>query len=82
MKTLRDMKLLANQVEEISMMELRRGPGDIIEQTRMGKTFYIFKAGRMVAVLSPPEPTAFQLGAAARQVEKEDALRGGESESP
>jgi len=35
------------------MMDFREGPGDIIQQVRMGKVFLITKAGKPVAVLSP-----------------------------
>ena len=55
------MPLLAGQTETITMMYLRQHPGDIITQVQMGKTFTITKAGRVVAVLSQPEPTALEL---------------------
>lgn len=51
MKTLPETMLLANQVEEISMSELRKSPGDIIMQVQMGKTFVITLRGRPVATL-------------------------------
>lgn len=60
------MKLLADQTEDISATEFRRRPGDVLTQVQMGKTFRITNRGRVVAVLAAPEPTAFELGAAAR----------------
>jgi len=68
MKRLTDMSLLAGQVEEISMTELRSRPGDIIAQVQMGKTFKVTKNGATVAVLAAPEPDALQLGAAVRKL--------------
>jgi len=65
---LRYMQLLTGQTEEISMMDLRKGPGDVIDQVQMGKTFTITKGGRVVAVLAPPEPSAAELGKALRQL--------------
>ena len=67
-KRLADMNLLEGQTEEITVMDLRRGPGDILAQVALGKVFTITKAGKPVAVLSKPEPTALELGAAARSL--------------
>ena len=55
------MQLLAGQTEQITMMYLRQHPGDVITQVQMGKTFTITKAGKTVAILSQPEPTALEL---------------------
>lgn len=68
MKKLTDMNLLAGQVTEISMSELRQQPGDIIDQVQSGRTFTITKCGSVVATLSKPEPSAFQLGAEVRRL--------------
>ena len=62
------MQLLAGQTEEITMMYLRQHPGDIITQVQMGKTFTITKAGKVVAMLSQPEPTALELAAEVRRL--------------
>lgn len=62
------MKLLAGTTEEITMTELRQRPGDIIDQVQMGRTFTITKAGKVVAVLSTPEPSALELGAEVRRL--------------
>ena len=58
---------LAGQTETITAMDFRRTPGDVLLQTQLGKTFTITKNGTVVAVLSPPEPTALELGAAVRR---------------
>ena len=68
MKKLTDMKLLAGTTETISMTELRSRPGDVINQVQMGRVFNITKDGEVVAVFSPREPTAFELGAAVRKL--------------
>ena len=67
LKRLTDMKLLAGKTERICMTELRQRPGDVIDQVQMGKTFVITKQGKEVAVLSPPEPNALELGAEVRR---------------
>ena len=65
---LRYMQLFVDQAEEISMMDFRKRPGDVIDQVQMGKTFTITKMGRVVAILSQPEPSAVELGKAMRQL--------------
>jgi antitoxin (DNA-binding transcriptional repressor) of toxin-antitoxin stability system len=59
---------LDGMTETITAMELRRTPGDILLQAQMGKVFNITRAGVIVAVLSPPELNAFELGAAVRKL--------------
>lgn len=63
---LTEMKLFVGKVEQITMGQLRAAPGDVIAQVEMGKTFTITKRGVVVAVIAAPEPTALELGAAAR----------------
>lgn len=65
---LTDMKLLKGKFEEISMTDLRSRPGDVIDQVQSGKTFTITKAGKVVAVISQPEPNALELGAEVRRL--------------
>ena len=65
---LKDMKLLQGQIEEITMMALRKSPGDVINQVQMVKTFIITRSGKTVAIISAPEPNAFELGAKVRRM--------------
>lgn len=66
--TLIDMKLLAGKREQITLSDLRKRPGDIFQQVQMGKVFTVTKNGKRIADISQSEPTAFELGAAARKV--------------
>lgn len=66
---LTEMQLLKGKSETISMSDLRSRPGDIIQQVQSGKTFTITKGNKIVAVLTSPEPTAFELGAEIRRIE-------------
>lgn len=61
------MKLLEGQEEEITLVDLRSAPGDVISQVRMGKIFKITKSGKLVAILATPELNAFELGAEVRR---------------
>lgn len=56
--------------ETITITDFRRGPGEVLRQVEMGKTFKISRQGKVVAVISRPEPTAFELGAAVRELER------------
>lgn len=60
--------ILTGQTETITSMDFRKAPGDVILQTQMGKTFTITKNGIVVAVLSPPEMNALELGAEIRKL--------------
>jgi len=62
------MKLLKGKSEEISMTDLRSRPGDVIDQVQSGKTFTVTKSGKVVAVISQPEPNALELGAEVRRL--------------
>lgn len=59
---------LTGQTETITAMELRAAPGDVLLQAQMGKVFNITKNGVIVAVLSPPEMNALELGAEIRRL--------------
>jgi hypothetical protein len=59
---------LVGKKETITAMDFRRGPGDVLLQAQMGKVFSITKNGVVVAVLSPPEMNALELGAAVRKL--------------
>lgn len=43
---------LHGKFERITVMDLRRQPGEVVESARLGKTFLITKAGKPVAVLA------------------------------
>ena len=53
MKTLADQISLKRKLEEITLSEFRRQPGEVIAQVVLGKTFVITKTGKPVSVLSP-----------------------------
>lgn len=68
-----DMKLLAGEKGNITMMELRKSPGDVLLQVQMGKIINITKCGKVIAVLSPPEPTALEIGGEIRRLRLQGA---------
>ena len=52
MKKLKDSMSLKGQLEEITMMDFRKSPGEVLTQTMLGKVFIITRSGRRCAVLS------------------------------
>ena len=44
---------MRKQFESITMMDLRKQPGEVLDSVELGKAFLITKAGRPIAVLSP-----------------------------
>ncbi len=52
MKSIKDEVSLKNKLEEITMMELRKAPGEVIGSVELGKVFIIKKNKKPVAVLS------------------------------
>ena len=67
-KLLAKTQILVGQTETITAMDFRRSPGDVLLQAQMGKTFTITKNGVVVAILSPPELSALELGAEIRRL--------------
>ncbi len=67
-RKLSDMTLLEGHSEEITVMDLRRGPGNILDQVQLGKIYKITRMGKVVAILSRPEPSALELGAEVRRL--------------
>ena len=65
---LSDMNLLGGESEKITVMELRQGAGDILDQVELGKTYTITRRGKPVGVLSKSEPNAAELGAEVRRL--------------
>lgn len=43
---------LLGEVESITMMELRRNPGEVMDQVTLGKVFTITRGGKVVATLT------------------------------
>ena len=67
-KRLEKSAILTGKTETITAMDFRRGPGDVLLQAQMGKTFNITKHGVVIAVLHAPEPDAFELGREIRRL--------------
>ena len=65
---LRRIRLINDAPEELTLSDFRKEPGEIIRAVELGKTFTLTKQGRPVAVLSPVELNALQLGAALRKL--------------
>ncbi len=61
---------LSGLTETITAMDFRKTPGDVLLQAQMGKVFTITRQGVAIATLSPIEPTALELGAAIRRLER------------
>lgn len=51
MQRLKDYVSLDGKIETISMRDLRAGPGDIMSQVELGKTFVIERAKKPIALL-------------------------------
>lgn len=73
--TLSTMNLLEGQTEDLPLAEFRARIGDVIAQVQMGKVFRLTKQGKVVAVLAKPEPSALELAAACRALEREETDR-------
>jgi len=67
-KRLEKSAILTGQTETITAMDFRKGPGDVLLQAQLGKTFYITKHGVVIAELHAPELNALKLGAAVRRL--------------
>lgn len=61
-------QILTGQTETITAMDFRKGPGDVLLQAQMGKTFNITKYGVVIAVLHAPELDALELGSEVRRL--------------
>lgn len=51
MKKIKDEISLAGRIEKISMMELRKTPGEVLDSVKLGKVFIITKNGKCIAEL-------------------------------
>jgi hypothetical protein len=54
MKKITDQISLAGKDEQITIMDWRKQPGEVLSQVALGKTFLITKNGQPVAILSKP----------------------------
>ena len=63
-------QLLSGKVQDITAMQFRESPGEFLTQVQMGAIFNITKYGQPIATLAGYQPSALELGAEARQVEK------------
>jgi hypothetical protein len=68
MKRIKQIANLSNEVETITAMDFRKSPGEVFLQVQLGKSFKITRNGIVIAVVSPPELNAFELGAEVRRL--------------
>lgn len=68
MKKLTEMIDLTGQTETITAVEMRKLPGEILEQASLGKTYIVTKNGNPIAQITKVEPTALELGAEVRRL--------------
>ena len=54
MKMLKDEISLIGNVEQITIMDLRRQPGEVFASVALGKTFVVTKNAKPIAVISKP----------------------------
>ena len=54
MKKLKDEISLSGKGEEITLMDLRRSPGEIFASVALGKVFVVTKRGEPIAIISKP----------------------------
>lgn len=53
MRKMRDEMDLNDRFEEITAMDFRKSPGEVLDSVRLGKTFLITKQGKPMGVISP-----------------------------
>ena len=54
MKMLKDEVSLSGKVEQITLMDLRKQPGEVFGSVALGKTFVVTKNGDPIAIISRP----------------------------
>ena len=54
MKKLQDEVSLTGKFERITLMDLRRQPGEVFASVALGKVFVVTKNGKPIAVISKP----------------------------
>ena len=68
MKKLRDMVPLDGTSETITVMDLRKSPGEVLEQAAMGKTYTVTKNGKPIVTIKRIPPPPVILGAEVRRL--------------
>ena len=63
MKSIKDEISLVGRTETITMMDLRKKPGEVLSSVALGKTFIITRSGKPIAELKklPEKPTIKEL---------------------
>jgi len=51
---LKDEISLSGKVEQITLMDLRKQPGEVFASVVLGKTFVVTKSGNPIAIISKP----------------------------
>ena len=54
MKLLKDEVSLSGKVEQITLMDLRKQPGEVFASVALGKIFVVTKSGKPIAIISKP----------------------------
>lgn len=54
MKQINEEISLAGKFEQITIMDVRKQPGEVFESVSLGKTFLVTRNGKAVAVISKP----------------------------
>ncbi len=54
MKTVKDEVSLSGKVEQITLMDLRKQPGEVFASVALGKTFVVTKMGKPIGIISKP----------------------------
>ena len=67
-RRLRDLRLLHGKEIEITMMDLRSAPGDVMDLVLQGVKITVTRQGKPIAVIQSPAPSAAELGAAVRRL--------------
>lgn len=54
MKKINDEVSLDGKFEQITVMDLRKQPGEVLSSVSLGKTFLVTRNGKAIAVISKP----------------------------
>lgn len=68
-RRLKDLRLLRGQKIEITMMDLRSAPGDVMDLVLQGAEITVTRQGKPIAVIhTPDENRAIEIGAEVRRL--------------